>query len=65
MQFVIRHSSFVIAVLALAGAASASTADFTATTVRNWNGREGVTFVRYVSKDSSKVYGSAFCFDLS
>ncbi len=45
--------------------AEASTADFTATTVRNWNGREGVTFVRYVSKDSSKVYGSAFCFDIS
>ena len=45
--------------------AGASTADFTATTVRNWNGREGVTFVRYVSKDSSKVYGSAFCFDLT
>ena len=45
--------------------AEASTADFTATTIQNWNGREGVTFVRYVSKDSSRVYGSAFRFDLT
>ena len=46
-------------------AASAATSDFTATFVPNWNGREGVTFVRYDSKDSSRVYGSAFVFDLS
>ncbi len=43
----------------------AAVSDFTRTAVPNWNGREGVTFVRYVSKDSSKVYGSAFVFDLS
>ena len=66
MKLFTRHSSLVtVAVLALAGTASASTADFTPTVVRNWNGREGVTFVRYVSKDSSKVYASAFAFDLS
>ena len=66
MKLVARHSSLVtVAVLALAAPASASTADFTPTVVRNWNGREGVTFVRYVSKDSSKVYASAFAFDLS
>ena len=46
-------------------AANAATSDFTRTTVPNWNGREGVTFVRYDSKDSGKVYGSAFVFDLS
>ena len=65
MKLVIRHSSLVTVAALAATAASAATSDFTATTVRNWNGREGVTFVRYVSKDSSKVYGSAFCFDLS
>ena len=65
MKFVIRRSSLVTVAALAATAASAATADFTATTVRNWNGREGVTFVRYVSKDSSKVYGSAFVFDLS
>ena len=46
-------------------AANAATSDFTRTSVPNWNGREGVTFVRYDSKDSGKVYGSAFVFDLS
>ena len=65
--FAFHSSPFTVAVVAAAAqtAATAATSDFTATTVRNWNGREGVTFVRYVSKDSSKVYGSAFCFDLS
>jgi len=65
MKLAIRHT-FLATLAALAAmAARAAVSDFTATTVRNWNGREGVTFVRYVSKDSSKVYGSAFCFDLS
>ena len=66
-RFAFHASLFTVAAIAAfaATAASAATSDFTATTVRNWNGREGVTFVRYVSKDSSKVYGSAFCFDLS
>ena len=64
MPLVTRHLSLVT-VLALAFTAKASTSDFSRTTVPNWNGREGVTFVRYVSKDSSKVYGSAFVFDLS
>lgn len=65
MKLVIRHSTLITVAALAATAASAATSDFTATTVRNWNGREGVTFVRYVSKDSSKVYGSAFCFDLT
>ena len=65
MKLVIRHSTLITVAALAATSASAATSDFTATTVRNWNGREGVTFVRYVSKDSSKVYGSAFCFDLS
>ena len=57
---------FAVCALAVPTASlRAAVSDFTATTVRNWNGREGITFVRYVSKDSSKVYGSAFCFDLS
>ena len=64
MKLVTRPLSLVT-VLALALAAKASTSDFTRTAVPNWNGREGVTFVRYVSKDSNKVYGSAFVFDLS
>ncbi len=64
MRLVTLHSS-LFTVLALAITAKAGTSDFTRTAVPNWNGREGVTFVRYVSKDSSRVCGSAFVFDLS
>ncbi|MBR0056287.1 MAG: phosphodiester glycosidase family protein, partial [Kiritimatiellae bacterium] len=62
-----QHASF-LAFCALAvqtASLHAAVSDFTRTAVPNWNGREGVTFVRYVSKDSGKVYGSAFAFDLS
>lgn len=66
MKLAIRHLFFAsVAALAAAANLRAAVSDFTATTIQNWNGREGVTFVRYVSKDSSKVYGSAFCFDLT
>ena len=65
MKLYIIHFTFFISAALAAFQTAASTSDFTATVVRNWNGREGVTFVRYDSKDSNKVYGSAFVFDLS
>lgn len=57
--------AFFAAAILISASGSAAVSDFNRTTVQNWNGREGVTFVRYDSKDSNKVYGSAFVFDLS
>ena len=54
-------ASIIIAQLALT--ASAAVADFTRTEVANWNGREGVTFVRWSKSGTPR--GFAFAFDLS
>ena len=69
MKLVTRHSSLVTvksatAAVALAAAsAAAAVADFTRTDIPDWNGREGVTFVRWSKGGTPR--GFAFAFDLS
>ena len=63
---VTRYSSLVTAIAAAALAAASATAavaDFTRTEVPNWNGREGVTFVRWSKSGTPR--GFAFAFDLA
>ncbi|MBP5544642.1 MAG: phosphodiester glycosidase family protein, partial [Kiritimatiellae bacterium] len=64
MKLVSRHSSPVTFAAVLAAAsATAAVSDFTRTEVSDWNGREGVTFVRWSKGGTPR--GFAFAFDLS
>ena len=58
------HSSLrsfaCFAAVFVAGAANAAISDFTRTTVPNWNGREGVAFVREVDVPAVKVMLDTF-----
>lgn len=64
MKLVSRHSSPVTFAAVLAAAsATAAVSDFTRTEVSDWNGREGVTFVRWSKSGTPR--GFAFAFDLS
>ncbi len=61
--FSILHFPFSIAALALVLSARADTSDFTRTVTENYNGHEGVTFVRCAKSGTPR--GFAFAFDLS
>ena len=64
MKLVSRHSSPVTFAAVLAAAsATAAVSDFTRTEVTDWNGREGVTFVRWSKGGTPR--GFAFAFDLA
>ncbi|MBQ6924253.1 MAG: phosphodiester glycosidase family protein [Kiritimatiellae bacterium] len=64
MKLVSRHSSPVTFAAVLAAAsATAAVSDFTRTEVSDWNGREGVTFVRWSKGGTPR--GFAFAFDLA
>ena len=58
-----RLASILLALLALDFSASAAVSDFTRTAVADWNGREGVTFVRWSKGGTPR--GFAFSFDLA
>ena len=63
MKLVSRHSSLVTAAALAAASAAAAVSDFTRTDIVDWNGREGVTFVRWSKGGTPR--GIAFVFDLS